>query len=208
MALQHQAELTALLSVIPSAAGQVWCTASHKDEVILTPAQLKAVAAPNAVEAGVPLLVAFEALAAHYDYQAYCYIENASGVGMAEPLSSTRVTFTTPDYPVLTVALASAGSGAVDLNLAVSTPVTAYCRAREVAPNQLPPTDAWIMAGVSLAVSQAGLTNYLAVSGLNPSSDYNVYCTAQTAAGLLPLQELAQRTVTTTTAAGGRARGA
>lgn len=32
-----------------------------------------------------PLLVAFEALAAHYSYQAYCYIENARGVGMAEP---------------------------------------------------------------------------------------------------------------------------
>lgn len=202
MALQHQSELTAMLSVIPSAAGQVWCTASHKDEVILTPAQLKTAAEPNAVETGVPLLVTFEALTAHYDYQAYCYIENASGVGMAESVASTRVLFSTPDYPVLTVTLSSAGSAALDLNLAVSTPATAFCRARENAPNQLPPTDAWIMAGVSLVVSQAGLTNYLALSGLNPSSAYCVYCTAQTAAGLLSLQELAQRTVTTTTAAG------
>ena len=203
MALQHQAELAALLSVIPSAAGQVWCTASHEDEVVLTPAQLKLAAEAHAVEPGVPLLVAFEALAAHYSYQAYCYIENARGVGMAEPPASTRVLFTTPDYPVLTLTFSAADSGAVDLDLAVSTPAMAFCRAREDAPNQLPPTDAWILEGAALNVTQAALPNYLTLSGLNPSSHYSVYCTAQTPAGLLSLQALAQRTVAATTAAGG-----
>ena len=206
MALQHQAELTALLSVIPSAAGQVWCTASHEDEVVLTPAQLKLAAEAHTVEPGVPLLVAFEALAAQYSYQAYCYIENARGVGMAEPVASTRVLFATPDYPVLTVTLSAAGSGALDLDLAVSTPAVAFCRAREDAPNQLPPADEWILEGVALNVTQAALTNYLTIGALNPASAYSVYCTAQTAAGLRSLQALEQRTVAGTTTAGERAR--
>ena len=91
----------------------------------------------------------------------------------------------------------------MDLDLAVSTPAMAFCRAREDAPNQLPPTDAWILEGAALNVTQAALPNYLTLSGLNPSSHYSVYCTAQTPAGLLSLQALAQRTVAATTAAGG-----
>ena len=154
------------------------------------------------------MLATFEALSPNYNYQAYCYIENEAGIGMSEGVNVTRVLFTTPDYPVLTLSIpASAtnpGYGSVVLTVLLSTPSVLYCRAREYAANQLPPTEEWIAEGVSLNVTHAALANYLTVPSLAPATLYRIYCTAHSWSGLLPLQSLAERTMNVTTAQGGR----
>ena len=206
MSLQHQSDLTASLSLIATSSGSVWCVVSHQNEVLLSPAQMKAEAAAQAVQQGVPVLATFEALSPNYNYQAYCYIENEAGIGMSEGVNATRVLFTTPDYPVLTLSIpASAtnpGYGSVVLTVLLSTPSVLYCRAREYAANQLPPTEAWIAECVSLNETHAALANYLTVPSLAPATLYRVYCTAQSWSGLLPLQSLAERTLNVTTAQG------
>ena len=84
MSLQHQSDLTASLSLIATSSGSVWCVVSHQNEVLLSPTQMKAEAAAQAVQQGVPVLATFEALSPNYNYQAYCYIENEAGIGMSE----------------------------------------------------------------------------------------------------------------------------
>ena len=71
MSLQHQSDLTASLSLIATSSGSVWCVVSHQNEVLLSPAQMKAEAAAQAVQQGVPVLATFEALNPNYNYQAY-----------------------------------------------------------------------------------------------------------------------------------------
>ena len=194
-------QLTATISIVSSADCTAWCLPVHVNDVIPTASVLKASGKSVAMERLTPVQLTLDSLEPDYDYAVYCYSETDLGLGQSNSIQSTRVTFVSLNYPVISVDAASISYNRVDLDLTSSTNGTIFCRTRVQEANNLPPTEEWIEAGDRVDILTPFIVNYHTISGLQPDTVYQLYCLGRNGEGLSSLQSLSNRTLVVTTSA-------